>query len=127
MDDEVGTETDPCYPSVDLAVEVFDICCYPYQQSYIQFMTLYVVYNFQIPLLECGDSTKSQSNPTGDDVTVSGDVIELSDFEKTPCSKKSGKRSVEKAMLIEKKNAELGEESATKPVKLKCVKQEPVN
>jgi hypothetical protein len=62
-------------------------------------------------LIECGDSTKTQFNQKDDDITACCDIIDLNDDEKTPCSKKGGKMSAEKAMDKTKKNAEVGEES----------------
>lgn len=81
--------------------------------------------NFQTPLIECGDSSKSQVNQIEGVIPANCDIIDLNDDEKTPCSKKSGKRSAEKAIANTNGSAEVGKESTKKPVKLKCVKKEP--
>jgi hypothetical protein len=64
----------------------------------------------QVRLAECGDSTKTQHK----------DVVD----EGTPCSKVDGKKTADSVGSATNDVLGLGENSITKPVKLKCVKTE---
>jgi len=77
----------------------------------------------QIQQVECVDSSKSAVNQKSSDVNQEN--VCLNDDEQTPCSKAVGKRSAEKDRPDLKVYDLDGAESATRMVKLKCVKTEP--
>jgi len=77
----------------------------------------------QIQQIECVDSSKSAGNQKSSDVNQ--ETASANDDEQTPCSKAVGKRSAEKDRPDLKVYDLDGAESATKMVKLKCVKTEP--
>jgi hypothetical protein len=77
----------------------------------------------QIPQVECVDSSKSAVNQKTSDVNQ--DDVRANDDEQTPCSKGVGKRSAEKDSPDLAVYDLDGAESATKTLKLKCVKIEP--